>query len=147
MQLTLHADYSLRVLIYLAIHQDRLVPTAEISKAYGISEHHLVKVVHHLGESGVVLSRRGRSGGSRLAKAPEEIRIGDVLSGAEPDFCLVECFDKKKSTCPIDRVCTLKDLLQRASRAFIDVLNDKTLADVVGHGHGSQIDECLFAKR
>ena len=48
MQLTVHADYALRVLLYLGSHPDRVISTQEISKAYGISKHHLVRVVQRL---------------------------------------------------------------------------------------------------
>lgn len=136
MQLTLHADYSLRVLIYLAANRGRLVSTMEISKAFGISANHLVKVVLNLSKYGYVRSRRGRTGGSELAREPEEINLGEVVRNLEPDFCLVECFDPMRNTCPIDQVCGLKGVLRDAGDAFLAVLEKYSLADLMTE------DEC-----
>jgi Rrf2 family transcriptional regulator, nitric oxide-sensitive transcriptional repressor len=131
MRLTLHADYSLRVLVYLAIHQDRLVSTAEISQAYDISRNHLVRVVLALGKKGFVKVRPGRSGGVTLAKAVTEITIGAVVRAMEPDFHIVECFDERRNRCPITPVCGLKGILYEAQKAFLTTLDRYTLADFV----------------
>ena len=130
MRLTLHADYSMRVLIYLACYQDRLVSTAEISKAYDISRHHLVRVVLKLGHKGFIKVQPGRGGGLRLARDAQEIVIGEVIRATEPDFHWVECFGDQ-SACPISPTCALKDILGEAGKAFLKVLNSYTLADVV----------------
>lgn len=130
MQLTLRADYSLRILLYLAVHPERLVPTSEIAAAYGISNHHLVKVVLLLSHAGYIRSHRGRSGGNELARAPAEINLGDVLRRVEPDFRIVECLDERTNTCPILPACGLKPALSNAVRAFLEVVDRYTLADV-----------------
>ena len=93
MQLSLHADYALRVLIYLGTHPDRVISTHEISGAYGISKHHLVRVMQTLAEHGYVDIHAGRSGGVMLARPPQSIPLGDVIRNAEPNLRLVECFD------------------------------------------------------
>ena len=129
MQLTLFSDYSLRVLLYLTAHGDRRVTLAEISTAYGISQHHLVKVVQRLVEQGLVESTRGRGGGLRLARLPADINVGHVVRATEPHLNLVECFDAKTNTCPIDRACGLKHVLLRAQGAFLNELDQHTLAD------------------
>jgi Rrf2 family nitric oxide-sensitive transcriptional repressor len=129
MQLTLFSDYSLRVLLYLTMHGDRRVTLAEMSSAYGISQHHLVKVVQRLVEEGLIESTRGRGGGLRLARPPGEINVGQVVRVTEPHLNLVECFDAQTNTCPIDRACGLKQVLLRAQAAFLDELERHTLAD------------------
>ncbi|MGH9633068.1 MAG: RrF2 family transcriptional regulator [Bryobacteraceae bacterium] len=133
MQLTLHADYALRVLVYLGTYPDRVVSTQEISSAYGISKHHLVRVVQTLAESGYVAVSPGRSGGVRLAREPQQIRLGDVVRNAEPNLRLAECFDEKTNTCPIAPVCALKGMLNEALNAFLARLNQYTVADVLHH--------------
>lgn len=131
MHLTLHADYSLRVLLYLAVHDDRLVSTAEISDAYGISKNHLVRVVQALGKHGYIDVRAGRSGGLTLARHPSQIRIGEVVRRTEPHLDLVECFNPVTNTCPILPACALKDALWEARDAFLAVLEKLSLEDVV----------------
>lgn len=131
MQLSLHADYALRVLIYLGTRQGEVVATRQISDAYGISKHHLVRVVQTLGEHGYVELLPGRSGGVRLLRQPESIRLGDVIRRAEPHLKLVECFDPATNTCPIILQCGLKGYLRQALDAFIASLNDHTLAELL----------------
>jgi len=130
-QLTLHSDYALRVLIYVGTHPDDLVSTQSMSDAYGISKHHLVRVVQTLAQHGYVRVVPGRSGGVGLARAPEDIRLGNVVVDTEPSLRLVECFDAKTNTCPITRHCGLKGILHDALQAFVDTLNAHTLADLL----------------
>ena len=127
MQLTRFSDYSLRVTIYLACHPERVISVEEISRAFGISKHHLVKVVQTLTALGIVNSQRGRGGGMRLAMPPSEINIGLLIRKTEPHFDLVECFDLETNTCPIAPVCGLKGALHHARQAFLGVLNEYTL--------------------
>lgn len=131
MQLTVHTDYALRVLLYLAHYPDRRIGTEEISSAYGISKHHLVRVVQTLADAGFVAVTVGRSGGVQLARLPQAIRVGDVVRAAEPLFRLVECHDPAVNTCPIVAGCRLRGLLDNALEAFLAELNKQTLADLV----------------
>ena len=131
MQLSLHADYGLRVLLYLGSHPGEIVSTQRISEAYGISKNHLVRVMQTLGEHGYIRVLPGRSGGVTLAKAPSAIRLGDVVRDAEPTMNLVECFDPQTNTCPIIAVCGLKSRLAHALDAFIAELNKNTLEDLM----------------
>ena len=130
MQLSLHADYSCRVLIYLAVADTGQSSIEDIASAYGISQNHLGKVVHRLGKLGFIETIRGRGGGIRLARAASEIRIGDVVRQTEPGFALAECFDRETNTCPIFRACGLKPWLAKAMDAFLTTLDQVTLADV-----------------
>jgi Rrf2 family transcriptional regulator, nitric oxide-sensitive transcriptional repressor len=133
-QLSLHADYALRVLVYLGTHPDRVVTTKEISGAYGISKNHLVRVIHTLAEQQYVAVHAGRSGGITLAREPGQIRLGDVIRSAEPSLRIAECFDRKTNTCPIAHVCSLKGMLNEALNAFLSTLNGYTVADVLENG-------------
>ena len=134
MQLTLFTDYSLRILLYLAAHPERVVALSEISGAYGISQNHLVKVMQRLVAAGWAESVRGRSGGLKLAREPNQINIADVVRLTEPNLDLVECFDAAANTCPIDAACGLKLALLKARKAFLAELERHTLADFVPRG-------------
>ncbi len=132
MQLTRYSDYSLRVLIFLAAQREGLATTEQIAKAYGISLSHLTKVVKDLARRGYVETLRGRSGGLRLALPPEEIVIGDVVRSTEETLALVECFAAPGAgACCIEPACDLARVLDQALRAFLAVLDEHTLADVV----------------
>jgi Rrf2 family transcriptional regulator, nitric oxide-sensitive transcriptional repressor len=125
--LTQFTDYSLRLAIYLGCHDDRMVSVDEVSRAFGISRNHLVKVVQTLTELGVVEAQRGRGGGMRLAMHPADINVGWLIRGTEPHLNLVECFDAAANTCPIAPACGLKGALVRAQHAFLAVLDGYTL--------------------
>jgi Rrf2 family nitric oxide-sensitive transcriptional repressor len=127
--LTKFSDCSLRLLLYLALHDDRTVSIAEVSRAYRVSPHILVKAAQLLVREGLVSSVRGRRGGLRLRKAPSEINVGKLIRTTEPTWDLVECFDPASNTCPIEPACGLKGALQHAQRAFFDALDAHTLAD------------------
>jgi Rrf2 family nitric oxide-sensitive transcriptional repressor len=130
MRLTLHFDYAMRTLLFLAAHPGECVKTREISAAYGISKHHLVRVIQGLEKAGYVRLSHGRNGGVELAREPESIRLGEVLRVMEPNMTLVECFNPSTNTCPILPVCKLKMALNVAGQKFIAALDESTLADV-----------------
>lgn len=132
MQLTSYSDYSLRVLIYLAVRATERATIEEIAETYGISKGHLMKVVHKLGLAGYVKTVRGRSGGLRLALAPEQIRVGEVIRHTEATMALVECFDPR-GRCRIEAACGLRLILKEAFGAFLRTLDGYTLADVIAH--------------
>lgn len=132
MQMTLHADYAFRILLYLGSQPEgHLVSTEEISRSYGISKHHLVRVVQTLNQHGYVTVSPGRSGGIALAREADRIRLGDVLRSTESNLKIVECFDPKTNTCPIVPACRLKPVLAEALDAFLAVLDRYTLADML----------------
>ncbi len=131
MHITQFSDYSLRLVLYLACHPENLVSVDQVSRAYRISRHHLVKVVQMLTELGVVESQRGRGGGMRLAVRPAEINVGWLVRRTEPHFNLVECFDPATNTCPIAPACGLKGALFRAQQAFLKTLDEYNLDDLV----------------
>lgn len=130
MRLTFHTDYALRLLIYLAVRPDRLATIKEISEAYDISRNHMMKVAHELGQSGFLETVRGRGGGLRLSRPPEEIRLGDVVRAMEEDFRIVECFDRERNTCIISGACRLKGILNEGLQAWLAVLDRHTLKDL-----------------
>ncbi|PKQ03496.1 MAG: BadM/Rrf2 family transcriptional regulator [Alphaproteobacteria bacterium HGW-Alphaproteobacteria-11] len=131
MRLTLHTDYALRLLMYLAVKPDGRATIREVAETYGISRNHLVKVAHELGRAGFVETLRGRGGGLRLARPAEAIGIGKVVRAMEQDFRLVECFDPQTDRCRISPSCRLRRLLREALEAYMDVLGNATLADLV----------------
>ena len=131
MRLTVYTDYSLRVLIYLALKENRLATIGEIAASYGISRTHLMKVAHQLGVKGYVGTVRGRQGGLRLGRSPKEITLGEIVRAMEPDLALVPCFEPVCADCTILPACVLKRALHEARAVFFDVLDGYTLADLV----------------
>jgi len=132
MRFTRHTDYALRVLMFLGLKPPEAVSTIkEIADCYGISENHLMKVVHRLGQLGLVETIRGRNGGMRLAMTPADINVGTVVRRCEDDMRVVECFDPATNTCPIAGVCALPAILDEALAAFLAILDKYSLADLL----------------
>lgn len=130
MRLTYFTDYAFRVLIYLAVQPDRRCTIREISTAYDISRAHLMKVVNLLTREGLVIAQRGPNGGLVLAVPPEQLRLGDVVRKTEDDLGPVECF-RPENQCRLTPACALAPVLARALGAFLEELDQHTLADLV----------------
>jgi len=145
MKLTSFTDYSLRVLIYLAAEPGRRATIAEIATSFGVSENHLTKVVHFLGKEGLLVTVRGKGGGMGLARAADQINVGDVVRRTEGTDATAECFDPLTNRCTIAPMCRLQGVLRQALTAFYAVLDAHTLSDLVENR--DQLAPVLFATR
>lgn len=142
MKLTQYSDLGFRLMMYLAMCDNRIVTIQEVSDRFGISKNHLVKISHGLTKSGLVESVRGRNGGIRLALTPETINLEMILRVTEDGFDLVECFDPEHNQCVISEVCKLNSVLDDALEAFFVELRKVSLADLARDA--SQIDSALM---
>ena len=126
MKLTLFTDYSMRVLLYLGARPERLCSIAEVAQGYRISHNHLMKVVNQLAREGYIESVRGRSGGIRLGRKPQDINLGALIRATEDGFDLVDC-----GNCVVAPACGVTGVLSEALAAFLAVLDRYTLADML----------------
>jgi Rrf2 family nitric oxide-sensitive transcriptional repressor len=131
MKLSAYSDYAIRVLMQTALHSPQRLTVAEVALTFGISRHHLVKVVHDLGCSGYLATQRGIGGGFTLARAPEHIRLGDIVRLGEDSETVIDCLDGENHLCRLLPVCRLKGVLDEAAAAFFAVMDRYTLADLV----------------
>jgi Rrf2 family nitric oxide-sensitive transcriptional repressor len=129
MQLTQYTDFGLRVLIALAVSPGERSTVSEISSAYGISRHHLVKVVGRLAALGFVETIRGKGGGVRLARPPQQISFGEVVRKLEAELGVVECLEADGGHCVISPACQLKSVLRTATDRFLAELDGHYLAE------------------
>ena len=133
MRLTTLTDYALRLLMHVAQHPERLCTIAEVAQTYQISQPHLMKITHLLGQRGWLETTRGKNGGIRLAMPPEQINLGAVVRDTEHDFELVECFVEGNS-CTLSGQCGLTAIFNGALQHFLQHLDNYTLADVLPGG-------------
>jgi Rrf2 family nitric oxide-sensitive transcriptional repressor len=132
MRLTGFTDYALRVLMYVGAKGESLSTVEEIADAYGVSRHHLTKVVHRLGQLGYLETLRGKHGGIRLARDPSEINLGTVVRQTEDELALVPCLPGGGPACRLASACVLKGVVGEALSAFLSVFDRHTLADLLG---------------
>ena len=130
MRLTSFTDYGLRMLMRMAGAPDRGFSTAELAEEFGLSRHHLTKIIQKLAQAGYVTTRRGGGGGAMLSRPAGEIRLGSIIRLLEEGQPLVECFAASGGDCTIDGRCRLKARLRSAEAAFRAALDRSTLADI-----------------
>jgi Rrf2 family nitric oxide-sensitive transcriptional repressor len=152
MRLTTYTDYALRTLMFLAVNRDRLVTIQDIANLHTISKNHLTKVVHHLGQVGLVTTVRGRNGGLKLGAEPADINIGNVVRQTETDFHMAECFHRENNQCVFASACVLEDVLGAATAAYLQVLDGVTLDKLVfgppaGAGAGKNSQPVTFVAK
>ena len=130
MQLSKFSDYAFRALIYLAKNGEKLCTVEELARELQTSEHHMKKVVHKLASCDYICSLKGRSGGLRLGKEPQEINLGEVLKITEDNMNIFVCFHD--NGCPLlDSGCRLKAIAYGALQDFVKKFSDYTLQDLL----------------
>lgn len=144
MKLSLYADYSCRVVMYLSYRRDELAQVRDIADTYNISHDHLRKIVHNLSTHGVLETTKGKSGGVKLAKSPSKILVGDFLRLVESTEDFVECMQKENNKCIITKPCQLKSALNGALDDFFHHLNQYTFEDFLS---GNKQLERLLGKK
>ena len=142
MHITRYTDYSLRVLMYVALKGEEISTIREIAESYDISKNHLMKVVQALNSEGYLIALRGKNGGLRLNGRPEDINSGALGRHTEQDFALVECFGSDNG-CIITPACQLKFVLAEALEAFFKTLDKYTLADLLPRARQGELIRLL----
>ncbi|SUI90354.1 Rrf2 family transcriptional regulator [Shewanella morhuae] len=132
MQLTRYTDFGVRTLMYLAIQPDRttLFRIAEITQVFDLSPNHISKIVHHLGKLGYLETIRGKMGGFRLGKPASEINLGQLVRSLENSLVAIDC---SKPYCRFTPACKLKGVLAQAVAAYLNVLDQYSLLDIVSN--------------
>ncbi len=143
MNITRYTDYSLRVLIYLAVKDPVQCTISEIAQSYDISKNHLMKVVQSLAQTGYVKAIRGKNGGVSLNEPAQRINVGKLVRSLEDKTRLVECFGKNNQ-CVITPACELKSMFAQAQEAFFVVLDGFYLSDLTGEQQGSALRQLLL---
>ena len=134
MRLTRYTDFAIRVMLYLAAHEDRLCSIGEIATSYGISQNHLMKVASGLAGSGYVQSLRGRGGGLRLARPADQINIGHMIRHTEGKVDLVGCGE-----CLLAPACGMVCVFRDAVENFFATLEKFSLSDIMAKGQPERL--------
>jgi Rrf2 family nitric oxide-sensitive transcriptional repressor len=145
-RLTRYTDFAIRMMLYLAAHDDRICSICEIAESCGISQNRLMKVASDLAGSGYVQSLRGRRGGLRLARSADQINIGKMVRHTEGHVDLVG-----RGSCALAPACDMVCVFKNVVETFFAALDHYTLADIVakrlfgagGHRPPTSLDQGL----
>jgi len=130
MNITRFSDLALRLLMYLGSRSEPMEATVTVREAasiFNVPYAHLVKVAHQLGQMGFLATTKGAGGGLRLARPAESIRLGEILRITERSEAVIDC---ESQPCPLTGACLLKGALDTAYAAFLDTLDQYTIAQV-----------------
>jgi Rrf2 family protein len=145
MKISTKGRYALRVLIDLAQNgNDDYISLKEISERQDISLKYLEMIVGLLNKAGFVLSQRGKDGGYRLARKPEEYTVGSVLKLTEGSLAPVACLDSETNLCPRSESCITLPMWQKLSKIIDDYLESVTVEDLLNQqGNDSGNNYCI----
>ncbi|WP_082597021.1 Rrf2 family transcriptional regulator [Pseudovibrio sp. POLY-S9] len=134
MRLNQASDFALRLVMQCAMQPDILQRIDQVVLQQGFSRGHVMKLVNQLSRAGILETMRGRGGGFKLGRLAQDISVGDVVRAVENDFAVVECLRQSECgeiQCCFLPSCRLKPLMQRASSAFLSVLDEMTIESAV----------------
>lgn len=139
MMISTRGRYALRVMIDLAEqNSDGYVSLREIAKRQEISEKYLETIVRFLTQEGLVSGVRGKGGGYRLTRKPEDYTAAEILSVAELSLSPVACLEKGAAPCPRADQCRTLPLWKGLDQVVYDYLSHYTLRDLMDQEHAAQ---------
>lgn len=132
MKISTRGRYAIRVMLDLAEHnKGEYIPLMDIAKRQEISEKYLESIVATLSKQGYVMSLRGKGGGYRLAKAPEEYTIGGILKLAEGSLAPIACLEDSPNKCPRVGICKTLKMWEGFYKLIDDYFEGITLQDLL----------------
>ena len=127
--------YALRVLIDMAEHpSEGYIPLKEIAQRQEISEKYLESILKALVKGGILTGLRGKGGGYRLSKPPEQYTVGEVLRLTEGSLAPVACLENDAAPCARSAGCRTFSLWQGLDKVIQEYLNSYTIADLAQTG-------------
>lgn len=132
--------YALRVMIDLAEHRsEKYVPLKEVAARQEISEKYLENILKVLVQNGFLEGLRGKGGGYRLTRAPDQYAVGEILRLTEGTLAPVTCLEGKENTCPRAGHCHTLPMWEKLDTIINDYLDSVSLADLLRETDGSSL--------
>lgn len=132
MKISTRGRYALRLMIDIGMNDnDNPVRIKDIAQRQEISEKYLEQIVSVLNKAGYVRSSRGPQGGYRLARAPKDYKVGDILTLIEGSLAPVACLDTPVNECPREAICPTLILWKKIDDAVHGVVDSITLEDLL----------------
>lgn len=124
--------YALRMMIDLAERQsDGYVALKDIAQRQNISKKYLEQIIPILNRSGLLKTSRGSGGGYKLAKAPKDYSVGEILRATEGNMAPVSCLEGETNTCPRCAECETLPIWQGLQKVVDEYLDNISLEDII----------------
>ena len=135
MKISTKGRYAIRVMLDIAQQGTQsYIPLMDIAKRQGISEKYLESIVAVLSKNDFLQSLRGKGGGYKLLRSPEEYTIGSILKLVEGSFAPVACLEKKPNQCERAAECQTIKMWEGLEKLINDYFEGITLADLMKEG-------------
>ena len=135
MMISTKGRYALSIMLDLATHNaGDYISLKDIAERQEISMKYLEAIISKLSKGGLVDSARGKSGGYKLNRKPEDYSIGEILSLTETTLAPVACVDcnsDKDQHCKNEQACLARPMWNELNKIIMNFLNSKTLADLL----------------
>ena len=136
--------YALRVMIDLAEHQsEKYVPLKEVAARQEISEKYLENILKVLVQNGFLEGLRGKGGGYRLTRSPDQYTVGEILMLTEGSLAPVSCLDDDVNTCERQAECVSLRIWRELNDANNGVVDKYTLQDLIEWQQEANLDYCI----
>lgn len=135
MKISTKGRYALRVMVDLSEHNPgNFITLMDIAQRQGISEKYLESIVSVLSKNDLLISLRGKGGGYKLARQPEDYTVGEILRITEGPFAPVSCLEKKPNRCERAMQCKTLKMWEGLEKVINEYLDNITIADLLGDG-------------
>lgn len=132
MKISTKARYALRVMLDLAQHRgEGYISLKTIADRQGISKKYLDQIMMLLNRTDYLKTTRGAQGGYKLAKAPSEYNLGDLLRLTEGSIAPLACLENGGKSCERAEDCMARQAWQGLENVMADYLNNLTLQDIL----------------
>ena len=127
--------YGIKALVYIAKQEDKITPIRDIAESEVISQKFLESILLSLKKSGIVGSKKGKTGGYYLLKDPSDVSMSSIMRVLEGPIAMLPCvslnFYEKCDDCPSEDTCAIHDVMEELRDASLSILNKKTLSDLI----------------
>ncbi len=145
MKISTKGRYALRMLMDLAAHQgDGYIPLKEIAARQNISKKYLEQIVPLLNSYDILLTNRGYQGGYKLAKSPDQYKVGDILRITEGSLAPVNCLEQDPNQCPMKEECPTLSMWQGLNKVITDYLDNITLQDLLDRQQSEFVNDYVI---
>lgn len=132
MKISTRGRYAIRVMLDLAEHnKGEYIPLTDIARRQEISEKYLESIISSFSKQGYVIALRGKGGGYKLAKSPEEYTIGSILKLAEGSLAPIACLEDEPNQCPRFGICKTVKMWEGLYKLMEDYFDGITLQDLM----------------